>query len=129
MLQNAESRLSKLHCFHHYGHICKMGTSWLKEVTPPVHACPPVIIGLSGLPNCSGVIASLDREMIAMTPTYDVLRPDGTKFGRISKAMIGFTETFEFFLEGWGLSLTSFFFLHCTVHVLLVSHFGFYDFL
>jgi len=47
-----------------------------------------------------GVVASLDREMIAMTPTYDVLRPDGTKFGRISKAMIGFTETFEFFLEG-----------------------------
>lgn len=45
-------------------------------------------------------IASLDREMIAMTPTYDVLRPDGSKFGRISKAMLGLTETFEFFLEG-----------------------------
>ena len=25
----------------------------------------------------SGVVASLDREMIAMTPTYDVIRPDG----------------------------------------------------
>ena len=24
-----------------------------------------------------GVVASLDREMIAMTPTYDVIRPDG----------------------------------------------------
>lgn len=47
-----------------------------------------------------GVVASLDREMIAMTPTYDVIRPDGSKFGRISKAMLGFTETFEFFLEG-----------------------------
>jgi len=52
--------------------------------------------------------------MIAMTPTYDVLRPDGTKFGCISKAMIGFTETFEFFLEGWGLMglMSVFFFLH-----------------
>ena len=60
--------------------------------------------------------------MIAMTPTYDVLRPDGTKFGRISKAMIGFTETFEFFLEGWGLSfqvLDVVFFsaLHCACFV------------
>ena len=45
-------------------------------------------------------IAILDREMVAMTPTYDVLRPDGSKFGRISKAMLGLTETFEFFLEG-----------------------------
>ena len=26
----------------------------------------------------------------------------GSKFGRISKAMLGFTETFEFFLEGTG---------------------------
>ncbi|CAE6941283.1 unnamed protein product [Symbiodinium natans] len=47
-----------------------------------------------------GVVASLDREMVAMTPTYDVMRPDGSRFGKIAKAMFGFTETFEFFLEG-----------------------------
>jgi len=46
-------------------------------------------------------IAILDREMVAMTPTYDVLRPDGSKFGKIDKAMFsGFTETFDFYLEG-----------------------------
>ena len=49
-----------------------------------------------------GVVAILDREMVAMTPTYDVMRPDGSKFGRISKAMFGLTETFEFYLEGDG---------------------------
>mmetsp|Transcript_15114 Transcript_15114/g.35731 ORF Transcript_15114/g.35731 Transcript_15114/m.35731 type:complete len:498 (+) Transcript_15114:72-1565(+) len=47
-----------------------------------------------------GVVASLDREMIAMTPTYDVIRPDGSPFGRITKAMFGLFETFEFYLEG-----------------------------
>mmetsp|Transcript_18428 Transcript_18428/g.46460 ORF Transcript_18428/g.46460 Transcript_18428/m.46460 type:complete len:535 (+) Transcript_18428:66-1670(+) len=47
-------------------------------------------------------IATLDREMISMTPTYDVYRADGSKFGTISKAMFGFTEAFEFFLEGDG---------------------------
>lgn len=36
----------------------------------------------------------------AMLRPEDVLRPDGSKFGRISKAMLGLTETFEFFLEG-----------------------------
>jgi len=46
------------------------------------------------------LIATLDREMIAMTPTYDVYRKDGSKFGKISKAMFGLAETFEFFLEG-----------------------------
>jgi hypothetical protein len=32
----------------------------------------------------------------------------GSKFGRISKAMLGFTETFEFFLEGatGGVAIT-----------------------
>jgi len=45
-------------------------------------------------------VASLDREMISMTPTYDVFRADGSKFGKISKAIFGFSETFEFFLEG-----------------------------
>jgi len=47
-------------------------------------------------------IASLDREMIAMTPTYDVYRADGSKFGKITKAMFGFTEAFEFYLENDG---------------------------
>lgn len=47
-------------------------------------------------------IATLDREMVSMTPTYDVFRADGARFGKISKAMFGFTETFEFFLEGDG---------------------------
>lgn len=47
-------------------------------------------------------IATLDREMISLTPTYDVYRADGSKFGKISKAMIAFSETFEFYLEGDG---------------------------
>jgi len=45
-------------------------------------------------------LATLDREMIAMTPTYDVYRPDGSRFGKINKGMFGFSEFFEFFLEG-----------------------------
>jgi uncharacterized protein YxjI len=45
-------------------------------------------------------IATLDREMISMTPTYDVVRADGSRFGKISKAMVALTETFEFYLEG-----------------------------
>lgn len=47
-------------------------------------------------------IATLDRELVAMTPTYDVYRADGSKFGKISKAMFALGETFEFFLEGEG---------------------------
>lgn len=47
-------------------------------------------------------LATLDREMVAMTPTYDVYRADGSKFGKISKAMFAFSETFEFFVEGDG---------------------------
>jgi uncharacterized protein YxjI len=47
-------------------------------------------------------LATLDREMIAMTPTYDVYRPDGSRFGKISKGMFGLSEFFEFFLEGEG---------------------------
>jgi len=47
-------------------------------------------------------IMTLDREMIAMTPTYDVYRANGQKFGKVSKAMFGLFETFEFFLEGEG---------------------------
>lgn len=47
-------------------------------------------------------LCSLDREMVSMTPTYDVFRPDGSKFGKITKALFGFTETFEFYLEGDG---------------------------
>uniref|UniRef100_A0A7S0A9E2 Uncharacterized protein n=1 Tax=Pyrodinium bahamense TaxID=73915 RepID=A0A7S0A9E2_9DINO len=45
-------------------------------------------------------IATLDRELISMTPTYDVFRADGAKFGKISKAMFGFSETFELYLDG-----------------------------
>jgi len=48
------------------------------------------------------MIATLDREMIAMTPTYDIFRADGSKFGKIDKAMFGFSETFELYLEGEG---------------------------
>mmetsp|Transcript_54187 Transcript_54187/g.117075 ORF Transcript_54187/g.117075 Transcript_54187/m.117075 type:complete len:518 (-) Transcript_54187:76-1629(-) len=48
------------------------------------------------------LVATLDREMIAMTPTYDVFRADGQKFGKISKAMFSLGEAFELFLEGDG---------------------------
>lgn len=47
-------------------------------------------------------IATLDRELIALTPTYDVYSADGSKFGKISKAIFGLSETFEFHLEGDG---------------------------
>ena len=36
----------------------------------------------------AGVVASLDREMIAMTPTYDVMRPDG---GPVKKKRVEWT--------------------------------------
>ncbi|CAE7832728.1 unnamed protein product [Symbiodinium sp. CCMP2592] len=62
----------------------------------------PVWDKLTMSTGSGSVVASLDREMVAMTPTYDVIRPDGSKFGRISKAMFGLTETFEFYLEGDG---------------------------
>jgi len=62
----------------------------------------PVWDKLSVTSATGGAIATLDREMVSMTPTYDVYRADGSKFGKISKAMFGFSETFEFFLEGDG---------------------------
>jgi len=62
----------------------------------------PVWDKLSVSSGSGAPIMTLDREMIAMTPTYDVYRPNGEKFGKVSKAMMAFSETFEFFLEGDG---------------------------
>jgi uncharacterized protein YxjI len=54
--------------------------------------------------NQSGeVLATLDRKLVAITPTYDILRGDsGTKIGFLEKATIAFTDTFEFHAESAG---------------------------
>jgi uncharacterized protein YxjI len=46
-------------------------------------------------------VATLDRKLIAITPTYDIIRGDGTgeKIGWIEKATIALTDTFEFHAE------------------------------
>ncbi|VEU33783.1 unnamed protein product [Pseudo-nitzschia multistriata] len=44
-------------------------------------------------------VAILDRKLIAITPTYDILRADGEKIGWIEKATIALTDTFEFHAE------------------------------
>lgn len=44
-------------------------------------------------------VATLDRKLIAITPTYDILRGDGEKIGWIEKATIALTDTFEFHAE------------------------------
>jgi len=44
--------------------------------------------------------ATLDRKLMAITPTYDILRGrDGKKIGWLEKAVIAFTDTFEFHAE------------------------------
>jgi uncharacterized protein YxjI len=49
------------------------------------------------------VLATLDRKLLAMTPTYDILRGDsGEKIGFIEKAKIALTDTFEFHAETSG---------------------------
>eukprot|EP00536_Pseudo-nitzschia_multiseries_P004152 jgi/Psemu1/302381/fgenesh1_kg.67_\ len=44
-------------------------------------------------------VATLDRKLIAITPTYDILRADGEKIGWIEKATIALTDTFEVHAE------------------------------
>jgi uncharacterized protein YxjI len=45
-------------------------------------------------------VATLDRKLLAITPTYDILRgDDGEKIGWIEKATIALTDTFEFHAE------------------------------
>ena len=46
--------------------------------------------------------ATLDRKLVAMTPTYDILNADGVKMGWIEKAVVALTDTFEVHLEGEG---------------------------
>lgn len=49
------------------------------------------------------VQATLDRKLVALTPTYDVYRGDGTeKIGWLEKATIALTDTFEFHVENAG---------------------------
>ena len=49
------------------------------------------------------VVATLDRKLMAMTPTYDILRGDsGEKIGWIEKAKIALTDTFEFHSQAKG---------------------------
>jgi uncharacterized protein YxjI len=49
------------------------------------------------------VLATLDRKLMAITPTYDILRGDsGPKIGFLEKATIAFSDTFEFHVENSG---------------------------
>jgi uncharacterized protein YxjI len=48
-------------------------------------------------------LATLDRKLVAFTPTYDVYRGDGQeKIGFLEKATIALTDTFEFHAENGG---------------------------
>jgi uncharacterized protein YxjI len=49
------------------------------------------------------VAATLDRVLMALTPTYDIMRGDsGDKIGWLEKAKIALTDTFSFHVEGEG---------------------------
>jgi len=50
--------------------------------------------------NSGGKAATLDRKLVAMTPTYDILRSNGQKLGLIEKKIVALTDTFEVHLEG-----------------------------
>ncbi|GAX18623.1 hypothetical protein FisN_10Hh169 [Fistulifera solaris] len=46
------------------------------------------------------IVATLDRKLIALKPTYDIYRGDcQEKIGWIEKAIISFTDTFDFYAE------------------------------
>ena len=45
-------------------------------------------------------VAELDRKLVAVTPTYDIYRSDGSKLGWIEKEAIAITDTFDVYLEG-----------------------------
>ncbi len=54
--------------------------------------------------TCDGhVCATLDRKLIALTPTYDIYRgPLGEKIGWLEKAGVALTDTFEFHAQQEG---------------------------
>lgn len=53
--------------------------------------------------STGAVSATLDRKLVSMTPTYDILREDGEeKLGWIEKTVVAFRDTFDVFLEGKG---------------------------
>jgi len=48
------------------------------------------------------VVATLDRKLVAITPTYDIYRGVGAKIGYLEKAKIALMDTFEFHAETSG---------------------------
>ncbi|KAG7374094.1 LURP-one-related protein [Nitzschia inconspicua] len=51
----------------------------------------------------SRVMATLDRKLVALTPTYDIQRGDGgEKIGCLEKATIALTDTFDFHAANSG---------------------------
>eukprot|EP00545_Synedropsis_sp_CCMP1620_P005965 CAMPEP_0119023544 /NCGR_PEP_ID=MMETSP1176-20130426/30147_1 /TAXON_ID=265551 /ORGANISM="Synedropsis recta cf, Strain CCMP1620" /LENGTH=232 /DNA_ID=CAMNT_0006978635 /DNA_START=120 /DNA_END=818 /DNA_ORIENTATION=+ len=61
---------------------------------------------LTSAADGGAVTAVLDRKLVAMTPTYDILRSEGgEKLGWIEKTAVAFTDTFDVYLEGEGGSL------------------------
>jgi uncharacterized protein YxjI len=55
------------------------------------------------------VCAVLDRKLVAMTPTYDILRGGEEKLGWIEKEVVALQDTFDVYLEGAGGNLGPFF--------------------
>jgi len=47
-------------------------------------------------------LVTMDRVLIAATPSYDLYRSDGTKIGWIEKKLISFMDTFDVYMEGKG---------------------------
>ena len=49
-----------------------------------------------------GVVAVLDRKLVAVKPTYDIYRQDGEKLGWIEKKIVSLTDTFDVYMEANG---------------------------
>ena len=47
-------------------------------------------------------LVTMDRVLIAATPSYDLYRSDGTKIGWIEKKLISLMDTFDVYMEGKG---------------------------
>jgi len=53
--------------------------------------------------NCGEQRVTMDRVMIAATPSYNLIREnDNTKIGWIEKKLISFMDTFDVYMEGEG---------------------------
>jgi uncharacterized protein YxjI len=49
-----------------------------------------------------GTVATLDKKIVALTPTFDMYNQNNEKIGWLEKAQIALTDTFLFHVEGEG---------------------------